>query len=189
MKFEKRMKCGQKMLEENVRRPFVNWYKKVKKIIDKLPDETEVYGVSIIFNADQNLSSVQEIDKLEERYECKAAFLPDLSEVMLDVNNKLKLEEDEFVFREKLENMALDPKCKDTEISNTFWVTKVIVLFAENPKIFMQIEGTGEENIVSFEESYGGLLENFRGYEGIVTVSNNPYNATTVKFDISFFKE
>ena len=55
--------------------------------------------------------------------------------------------------------------------------------------IFMQIEGTGEENIVSFEESYGGLLENFRGYEGIVTVSNNPYNATTVKFDISFFKE
>ena len=159
MKFEKRMKCGQKMLEENVRRPFVNWYKKVKRIIDKLPDETEVYGVSIIFNADQNLSSVQEIDKLEERYECKAAFLPDLSEVMLDVNNKLKLEEDEFVFREKLENMALDPKCKD------------------------------KENTVSFEESYGGLLENFKGYEGIVKVSNNPYYATTVKFDMSFFKE
>ena len=99
------------------------------------------------------------------------------------------LEEDEFVFREKLENMALDPKCKDTEISNTFWVTKVIVLFAENPKIFMQIEGTGEENTVSFEESYGGLLENFKGYEGIVKVSNNPYYATTVKFDMSFFKE
>ena len=82
MKFEKRMKCGQKMLEENVRRPFVNWYKKVKRIIDKLPDETEVYGVSIIFNADQNLSSVQEIDKLEERYECKAAFEKNLKKVL-----------------------------------------------------------------------------------------------------------
>ena len=68
MKFEKRMKCGQKMLEENVRRPFVNWYKKVKRIIDKLPDETEVYGVSIIFDTDQNLNNAQEMDKLEERY-------------------------------------------------------------------------------------------------------------------------
>ena len=66
MKFEKRMKCGQKMLEENVRRPFVNWYKKVKRIIDKLPDETEVYGVSIIFDTDQNLNNAQEMDKLEE---------------------------------------------------------------------------------------------------------------------------
>lgn len=140
MKFEKRMKCGQKMLEENVRRPFVNWYKKVKRIIDKLPDETEVYGVSIIFDTDQNLNNAQEMDKLEERYECKAAFLPDLSEIMLDVNNKLKLEEDEFVFREKLENMALDPKCKDTEISNTFWVTKVIVLFAKILKFLCRLK-------------------------------------------------
>ena len=66
MKFEKRMKYGQKMLEENVRRPFVNWYKKVKRIIDKLPDETEVYGVSIIFDTDQNLNNAQEMDKLKD---------------------------------------------------------------------------------------------------------------------------
>ena len=52
----------------------------------------------------------------------------------------------------------------------------------------MQIEETGENGAVSFEESYGGLLEELDGYEGIVPVTFNPNDAITVKFDISFFE-
>ena len=186
MKFEDQKQYGQKMLEEQVRRPFVEWFQKVGHIIEKMPDNPEAFGVSVGFKMNLDTDCVN--GKFKETYECKAAFLTGLSDVMLDVNNKLNLDSDEFIVNEELDSLTLDPKCKDTEIKDTFWITKVIILFAKNAKIFMQIEETGENGAVSFEESYGGLLEELDGYEGIVPVTFNPNDAITVKFDISFFE-
>ena len=164
MKVEKFAKNAKNKMEKHYKKPFEVVWDDMKKCIETLPEDFEVYE-SIMINYETG-----------KAYNCDHYCLESWLEKRYD-------EDDDYTYANLLEKMNFAKTI--VALGGTYTVVGAYLVLAEKTRVYVKLTSReGDSDWIQLDDLY---LKLFTGYNGIVT-NQIEEDITVLEFDMSFFE-